>query len=120
MREMLLVLLIVVGMCLFSALWFVPWEILFRGGIVVISLGFAFGVPTGVVYHVLLYRALQPRGELPRGWVWRPIRLNGKLLPAERGPVLAWCYAGATGFVFIVFGILLMGGGAALALIKGV
>lgn len=120
MRELVLVLLIVVGMCLFSSIWFVPWELLFRGGILVIVAGFVLGVPTGAVYHLLLYQALAPRGELPKGWIWRPIRLNEKLKAEERGPIVAWCYAGGLGFVLIVLGILLLGGGVTLALIKGV
>jgi len=33
---------------------------------------------------------------------------------------MAWCYVGGAGFVIICFGLLMMGGGVSLALIRGV
>ncbi len=83
----------------------VPWEPLLQAGTSLSIAGFALGVPAGIVYHVLLYRALNPRGALPRGWIWRPIEQNANLRPGERGWVLAWCYTGAFGFGLIALGL---------------
>ncbi|MGD8318488.1 MAG: hypothetical protein PVH21_16420 [Myxococcales bacterium] len=120
MRELGLVVAIVALMCVASGMWLAPWETLYEGGIWVTAAGFVLGVPTGLVYHVLLYRALQPRGQLPRGWYWRPLRFNALLQNGERASVMAWCYAGAFGFAVICVGLLMMGSGVSLALIRGV
>lgn len=120
MRELLIVVAITALMCLLSGIWFAPWEVLYYNGIWVTLLGFLVGVPTGFVYHVRLYRALHPRGELPAGWYWRPIRFNRCLLPEERPGVMSWCYAGGFGFLIICVGLLMMGSGAAMAIFRGV
>ncbi|MCA9531540.1 MAG: hypothetical protein KC543_15530 [Myxococcales bacterium] len=109
MREAALVLGIVALLAAASGLLFVPWDGLLRVGVWTTAVGFATGVPLGVAYHVALYRALAPRGALPRGWYWSPIRLNARLAPEERGRVLFYCYAGAAGFVVICVGLLLAG-----------
>jgi hypothetical protein len=113
MRELGIVAAISALMCLLSAVWFTPWETLYYSGIWVAVAGFAVGVPTGFVYHVRLYRVLNPRGELPRGWYWRPIRFNSCLRPEERTGV------GGVGFAIICLGLLLMGAGVSMALIRG-
>ncbi len=119
MREFGIVAGVTAFMCLLSGIWFTPWETLYYGGIWVTLAGFVVGVPTGFVYHVRLFRVLAPRGELPRGWFWRPIRFNARLQPEERGGVMVWCYLGAIGFAVICAGLLLMGGGVSMALIRG-
>ncbi|MGB5698146.1 MAG: hypothetical protein WBM46_21025 [Polyangiales bacterium] len=120
MRELGVVAVITALMCVLSGMWFTPWETLYYGGIWVTVAGFVVGVPTGLVYHVQLYRVLHPRGELPRGWFWRPLRYNSSLRREERAGVMAWCYVGGAGFVIICFGLLMMAGGVSLALIRGV
>ena len=120
MRELGIVVGLALGLGLISAIWIVPWETLYRGGLWVTAAGFALGVPTGLIYHLRLRQALLPRGLLPPGWFWRPIRLNERLPPAERPRVMRWCYAGGLGFLVICLGLLLMGGGVAMALIRGV
>jgi len=64
MRELGIVAAITALMCLLSGVWFTPWETLYYYGIWVTVAGFIVGVPTGFVYHVRLYRTLNPRGEL--------------------------------------------------------
>lgn len=91
-----------------SALFLVPWMPLAKVGSALLLFGLVFGVPTGLWYHVLLHRALAPRGELPRGWIWRPLSLHDRLRPQERPRVLAYCYAGAAGFVLICTGLWLV------------
>jgi len=119
MRELAIVAAITALMCLLSGAWFAPWETLYFGGIWVALAGFVLGVPTGFVYHVRLFRVLGPRGELPRGWYWRPLRFNSLLRPDERAGVMAWCYTGALGFAIICIGLLMMGAGVSIALIRG-
>jgi hypothetical protein len=120
MRELAVVAAITSLMCLLSGIWFTPWETLYYSGIWVTATGFALGVPTGFIYHVRLYRALHPRGQLPKGWYWRPIPFNAHLRREERGGVMAWCYIGGFGFVVICIGLLLMGAGVSMAVIQGV
>lgn len=120
MRELGLVGAILIAMAIVSGIWATPWETLYYNGIWVTSLGFAIGVPTGLVYHLRLYQVLHPRGQLPRGWYWSPIRFNRCLQAGERRSVLSWCYAGALGFVIICIGLVMMGGGVSMALLRGV
>lgn len=82
-------------------------------------LGAGFGVPAGALYHLALHRALSRRGELPKGWLLRPLSLHDRLRDEERPLVLSLCYAGAVGFVVICVGIAIVGGALALALARG-
>src|SRR5215204_5262438 len=77
--------LIVVGLIalLAGAGWaavLLPWTVIALAGAACAAFGFLLGVPTGFYYHVLLYRFLQPRGVLPRGWYWHPMRYHEHLL----------------------------------------
>ena len=91
-----------------GSLALVPWPLLLHVGGWLIVAGLIFGVPTGLLYHVALYRALAPHGRLPPGWYWRPIGLNDLLAPEQRFWVMAWCYAGAAGFFVIILGMVAM------------
>lgn len=119
MRELAIVAAVSAFMCLLSGIWFTPWETLYYGGIWVTLAGFVIGVPTGLVYHVLLFRALRPRGDLPQGWYWKPLQFNARLRREERASVMVWCYVGGFGFVIICLGLLLMGAGVSMAVIRG-
>ncbi|MEM8608681.1 MAG: hypothetical protein AAGF92_16370 [Myxococcota bacterium] len=120
MREAGVVVAILLALAAISGVWVTPWQTLYYNGIWVTAIGFCLGIPTGVVYHVRLYRTLHPRGVLPPGWYWSPIRYNRLLQLAERSRVMFWCYAGAFGFAVICIGLILMGGGVSMALIRGV
>jgi hypothetical protein len=119
MRELGMVIALVVLMLVVSAMWVTPWESLYRAGIWLTVLGFVLGVPTGFVYHLRLYQALHARGELPKGWYWRPIQYNRRLRPDERFRVMSWCYAGGAGFGVICLGLLTMLAGIAMAVSNG-
>jgi len=119
MRELGIVAVVSAFMCLLSGIWFTPWETLYYGGIWVTLAGFVVGVPTGFIYHLRLFKALRPRGDLPPGWYWRPLRFNSRLRPEERVGVMAWCYVGGLGFLVICLGLILMGAGVSMALIRG-
>lgn len=125
MLELLIVVGIVGLMGAMGGLAMLPWEPLFTWGGILIAVGHAFGVPAGIVFHVLLYRALARRAtrrgqRVERGWYWRPIPLAQALPSVERGPVMAWAVAGGVGFVAIVLGIVLVGASMASAYLNGV
>jgi hypothetical protein len=80
------------------------WQTITVVGLLVAFFGFAVGVPTGFYYHVQLYRHLAPRGVLPKGWYWNPMRYHEHLMRHERPRVLYWSYAGGVGFVLILIG----------------
>jgi hypothetical protein len=73
-------------------------------GLACTAAGMAFGVPTGLWYHVRLRACLAVRGELPERWWLRPVALHGRLRPAERPAVMRWFYAGGLGFLLTVLG----------------
>ena len=119
MRELGIVAALSAFMCLLSGVWFTPWETLYASGIWLTLAGFVVGVPTGFIYHVRLFQVLRPRGELPRGLYWRPLRFNACLPREERAGVMVWCYIGGLGFLVICLGLVLMGAGVSMALIRG-
>jgi hypothetical protein len=96
----LVVMLIVVGTLVVS----LPWTTIVFAGAGLIAFGFVLGVPTGVYYHVALYKRLAPRNALPERWYWSPVRFHAQLRDDERSPVLRWFYLGAAGFTLIVIG----------------
>jgi hypothetical protein len=76
-------------------------------GAVITGVGLLAGVPTGLWYHVALYRCLQPRTQLPPRWWLDPVALHGQLLPGERRGVLTWFTLGGIGFAIVVLGCAL-------------
>jgi len=70
----------------------------------VLALGLIAGVAAGVVYHVVLFRALSPLGVLRSGWWWRPTNLHAHLSPALRHRVMPWFSIGAAGFFVVLAG----------------
>jgi len=107
-----LVLALVIGGTLVVAL---SWTTLVFGGAALIAIGFVLGVPTGLYYHVALYKRLEPRGALPQRWYWSPTRYHALLEDDERTQVLRWFYLGAIGFMLIVSGGIVMALGLAFA-----
>jgi len=70
--------------------------------------GLAFGVTTGLWYHIALARALSAVSGLTPRWWLRPVPLHERLDAAGRRGVMPWFYAGAAGFVVTVAGIALI------------
>lgn len=89
----------------------VAWTQLFVGGLVVTAIGLLVGVPTGILYHVTLARALANKGGLPRLFWLRPTALHGRLGADERRPILRWFSLGALGFGLTIVGCLLLAAG---------
>lgn len=113
MFELLIALGVLAGLFGISALVsLAPVPLLFGGGVWLILIGFAFGTPTGFVYHIALYRALHPRGALPRRWWLRPNRHHGALRDEERFGVLFWFTLGAIGYTVIVVGCVMLAAAA--------
>jgi hypothetical protein len=87
-------------------------ELLLFGGLWTTGAGFALGLPTGAIYHYVLYRSLERADALPEGWYWRPLSHHDRVPAADRFAVLAWCYAGAAGFFVILIGLAITTVGA--------
>ena len=86
----------------------VPWELAFGGGLALVALGMAIGVPAGALYHLALWRALKPA----RGWWLHPTALHPRLGDGHRGRVFFWFRIGAAGFLAALLGCALVAVGA--------
>ncbi len=84
-------------------------------GVLGVVLGLGLGIPTSLVYHAKLARALGARGELPPRWWLAPTRLHARLRGTERRAVLRWFFAGGAGFVITLAGCAAAFVGALLA-----
>ena len=105
MHELLLVLvsLVVVAVIGFIAKLMTPL-IMIEFGLWILAGGLLIGIPSGLWYHVVLYRAVKKRMTLPRWWWRRPVELHARLTPLEFRPVRPWFVAGAAGFVLCCVG----------------
>jgi hypothetical protein len=111
MLELLLVIggLVAVGMIGLVSLVMTP-QVMIEFGLWVLGAGLLMGIPTGLWYHVVLYRTLARRTTLPLRWWRRPVELHPLLTPQEFRRILPWFLAGAVGF-----GLCVVGGLAAIA-----
>ena len=89
-----------------------PWYYLFGAGLSLVALGMLVGVPAGFLYHLELYRILQPRNLLRRGWWLHPTALHAGLQAEELRRLRPWFAVGALGFGAAILGCLLTGVGA--------
>lgn len=109
-RSVIESLLVLAALALLGLLGFVaplvPGRVWIDAGWVAVAAGLLVGVPTGVVYHLRLARALARRGRLPPRWWLRPTALHGELEARDGPRVLPWCAAGAAGFLVVVAGLL--------------
>ena len=98
MIEALLVVVSVAALSAGAWAWTsVPAPALLAAGAWLVGGGLAFGLPTGLVYHVALRRSLLAVGALPRRWWLHPLSLHPRL-PDDAAPrVLLWCRLGALG-----------------------
>ena len=93
-------------------------EILLLAGLWLLAIGLGFGVPTGLLYHRALYRALAGAGLPPRWWL-NPIALHPQLPEESLYGVLAWCRLGALGCGIAFLGCAVFGLGALRAVLAG-
>jgi hypothetical protein len=75
-----------------------------------LALGLAAGLPTGLWYHIALYRTLARKMTLPSKWWLAPTDLHVHLGKDEVGRLRPWFLVGGLGFV-----VSLIGGLAAMA-----
>ena len=115
MREIIIVFLVLGALLGLSTMMLVPWVTGMTIGFYVMIGGIVVGVPTGIVYHVLLYRALRPFGPLPKGWYWNATKLNDTAPRVLRRAIWIWCWIGAVGFFAIMLGVLMI----VLAMVAG-
>ena len=81
-------------------------EAMIWGGIGLAALGFAYGIPTAIVYHWRLYRSLYRADRVPARWWLSPTSHHDLIPRNERTGVFFWGALGGSGFVVIVVGIL--------------
>jgi hypothetical protein len=67
-------------------------------------LGLAVGVPTGFWYHVVLYRIVSRKVQVPRTWWLSPSGLHVHLTDAEQRRIKPWYRLGGIGFVLSLVG----------------
>ncbi|MEK6683574.1 MAG: hypothetical protein AABY46_02840 [Nitrospirota bacterium] len=80
-------------------------------GLTVMAAGIIEGIPTGLYYHIVLYRLLRPRGQLPPGWWISPSQYHVHLTEEEGRRVRRWFFIGGLGFLLcMVGGILALSG----------
>jgi hypothetical protein len=93
-------------------------EALLLAGLWLLAIGLGFGVPTGLLYHRALYRALAGAGPLPPRWWLNPIALHPQLPRESVFHVLAWCRLGALGCGVAFLGCAVFGLGALRAVFE--
>jgi hypothetical protein len=105
MHEFLLVLAILMGFGVIGLVTVVITpQLMIDLGLWVLAGGLLIGIPTGLWYHVALYRALAGRIALRPGWWRRPVELHPLLTPQEFRRVRPWFVAGAVGFLLCCVG----------------
>ena len=105
MLEVTLVLVAVVAVGLAGILATLPASTLMTvAGVATLTVGLAIGLPTGLWYHVILYRLVSAKSPLPRAWWLSPSSLHGHLTRAEERQITLWYRIGGAGFVLAVAG----------------
>jgi hypothetical protein len=86
---------------------FVPLQLVAGFALSLLAVGALIGLPSGLVYHLVLRRELRRLGSLPRGWYWHPQRYHDSLQPAAQRRMRPWFLLGAGGFGLILIGFAL-------------
>ena len=107
MFESLISLGIIVLFCVVGWALNAGTESMLWGGIALVAIGFAYGIPTAIVYHWTLYRSLTRADRLPERWWLSPTSHHGRIPPSDRRLVFTWGAIGGSGFGVIVLGILI-------------
>lgn len=111
MAEILLVLLALLAVGAVGVLTSVLTpKLMAEAGLWTLTAGLATGLPTGLWYHVVLYRLLARRMRLPDRWWISPSNLHRHLTQEEIARITPWFLLGGIGFL-----LCLAGGLAAMA-----
>ena len=81
-----------------------PPSLVTQIGLSMLAIGILEGFPTGLYYHVVLYRILHPRGKLPSGWWMSPQQYHVHLTEDEGRRIRRWFVLGGIGFVLCLIG----------------
>jgi len=73
-------------------------------GLMTLFVGLLLGLPTGLWYHVMLYRCVAGRVALRRTWWMSPAHLHRHLTDEEHWRIRTWYRLGGVGFVLCVAG----------------
>jgi hypothetical protein len=73
-------------------------------GLWILLSGLLLGIPTGVWYHVVLYRALVHTMSPPRRWWTSPVQYHARLSAQDVARIKPWFTLGGVGFVLSVAG----------------
>jgi hypothetical protein len=84
-----------------------PASTLTELGLIILTVGIIEGIPTGIYYHVVLYRLLHGRGGLPPGWWISPVQYHVHLSDEEGRRVRRWFFLGGLGFLLCILGGML-------------
>jgi hypothetical protein len=95
-----------------AAVTYLPWDILFGGGVVMGMVGVMVGVPAGAGYHVILYRVLRRSGPVPRVFWLHPTDFHKSVPDNEMRRVRRWFFVGGAGFALALLGAALIAIGA--------
>jgi hypothetical protein len=90
----------------------IAWQ--FIAGTALGLVGLLGGGGAGVVYHLMLRKALTRLGILTQRWLWSPVACHRLLDEQGRHEVLPWFRVGAAGFLLCLAGI----GMVAVAVVK--
>lgn len=99
--------IVLVGVLAFGLAGVLTPGLLATAGLGILALGLAIGVPTGVWYHVVLYRIVSARASVARRWWLSPARLHPHLTAADWRRITPWYRAGGVGFALCLAGGLL-------------
>jgi hypothetical protein len=106
MQELAFVILVIVG--IFASQWFMVASFstttLIQVGLILLAIGITEGIPTGLYYHVLLYKTLHPRGQLPIRWWISPQQYHVHLNQEENRRIRRWFFLGGLGFFLCMIG----------------
>jgi hypothetical protein len=106
MLEFVFVILIIVG--IFASHWFMEAgfsaSTLTQAGLLLLAIGIIEGIPAGFYYHVLLYKTLHPRGQLPIRWWISPQQHHVHLNQEESRRIRRWFFLGGAGFFLCMIG----------------
>jgi hypothetical protein len=75
-------------------------------GLWTLMVGLMTGIPAGLWYHVLLYRALARKMSLPSNWWISPVQYHARLDQRELSRLQPWFTIGGIGFVLSLSGSL--------------
>ena len=105
---LVLITLVVLGLGAITAAVVTP-SLIATVGVGILLLGLAMALPTGIWYHVAIYRCVSAKVPLPRTWWVSPAGLHVHLTDVEQRRIRPWYRIGGIGFV-----LCLIGGGVAI------